>query len=97
MGETVIRTGGHEINAANVEALYGSFYAMDEDTIALQVTRERVEEGKTFSQEAMELLKEELLIFIGARICKHWETTGEIPQAITALLTLTFDRTRKDA
>lgn len=96
MGETVIRTGGQNINTANVEKLYGDFYAMDEDTIALQVTRERVEEGKTFSKEAMELLQQELFIFIGARLCKSWETTGTIPQRLRAIITLQFDQTGAD-
>ena len=80
----------------DVDQLYGGFYALDSHEIALEVTRAKVEEGKTFSKEAMELLNQEIFIFIGARLCKEWETTGNIPQRLRAIITLQFDQTGAD-
>lgn len=82
---------GDHISSVDVEKLYGDFLALPSNEIAFKIDRTRIDPERTFSQAAIELLQQELIVFVGARICKHWETTGRAPQSLTAVVQLQFD------
>jgi hypothetical protein len=74
-----------------LQQLYQHCYNQPDNVMAFKIDKTRIEEGRSFSAEAIQLLREELLIFLGARLCKHWEQTGQPPVHMTALVTVTFD------
>lgn len=88
----------HYETEEKINNLWHRLYNLPENVIALEIARDRIEEGKTFSKEAVELLQEEILIFLMARLCRHWEDTGVAPTHLTALVSVGFedDRTGKE-
>lgn len=49
------------------------------DTMTFTIKRVSVEEGKSFSKEALDELGEQVMLFIGARIMARWKRSKEPP------------------
>lgn len=50
------------------------------------IERDTIEPGKTFSLEAVERMNDNLIVFVGTRIMRRWDTTQEPPTALTVTI-----------
>lgn len=62
--------------------LWARFMEMDGTEIDLEVHRDGIQPGRTFSAEAMEMLHDEMLVWVGTRIMQRWEATNEPPTVV---------------
>jgi cytochrome P450 len=69
------------------EALWREMMMMDGAVIDLEVTRERVQAGRSFSPEAMEALTAEMTLWVATRIARRWEQTSEPPSVLRVTVT----------
>ena len=53
------------------------------DHMTFRVQRGEVQQGRTFSAEALDEMHEQIGMFIGARILNRWQTTTEPPTIVT--------------
>lgn len=63
--------------------LVNEMMTWDGEEAEFTIERTRIDPGLTFSQEAMEHLHDQVLVFIGTRIMRRWDTTQEPPTALT--------------
>lgn len=61
---------------------------MDGTTIELQVERETIEPGRSFSVEAMEELGVAMKMWVATRIARRWDATDVPPTAVKVTLTV---------
>ena len=52
------------------------------DEAVFEVRRERIQPGRSFSEDAMEDLIDEVTLFVGARLMARWDRTGEPPTVL---------------
>lgn len=78
-----------QITPENEQQLYEYFLSLDEDFYAFSI--ERKDDGRTFSREALEDMRGNLFLFLGARIVKFWETTGKPAHKLNAIVSVTFE------
>ena len=62
--------------------LYDAFRDGDSDECSFEVIRERIQPGKTFSEEALANMTQAIVLFIGGRIMARWEKTKEPPSIL---------------
>lgn len=63
--------------------LFEDFRDGDSDSITWRVERDWIEEGKSFSADAMDGLRDLMLTFVGARIMAAWRRRNEPPSVVT--------------
>lgn len=63
-------------------------YDMKIDALDIKVERASVQEGRTFSAEAMHDLSNTFNTFVMARLLARWDRLGEPPTALTVHVTL---------
>lgn len=68
------------------EQLMPEMMTWDTEEADFVVERARIDPGTTFSAEAMEHLHDQLLVFVGTRIMRRWNKTGEPPTALTVTI-----------
>ena len=68
------------------EARYAEFLRMGGAAIEFRVERVSIEPGASFSEEAMSTLVEDLGVWIGTRVMRRWEATGEPPSVLVVRL-----------
>ena len=56
--------------------------AFSGSTFRWEVEREHIQPGRSFSREALDLLRDQLLAFVEARCMVRWEMTGEPPSKL---------------
>jgi hypothetical protein len=64
------------------EERFDDYRAGDSDEFTFKVERQTIQEGKSFSADAMDALLVELGTFIGGRIMARWDNTGEPPSVL---------------
>lgn len=57
-------------------------------TIELIVGRGSIQEGRSFSQEAIEELHADMVSWVGTRIMRRWERTQEPPTYLKVVVTV---------
>jgi hypothetical protein len=57
-------------------------------TAEFVVGRVSVQEGRTFSEEAMEQLNHELVTWVATRLMRRWEATQEPPTYLKVVVTV---------
>ena len=67
-----------------------ALYEGDSDSVRIEVRRERIQEGRSFSEEAMHEAHVSIALFITARLLKRWETTKEPPSVMGIDIDLHF-------
>jgi hypothetical protein len=68
------------------EERYREMLRMDGATIEFRVERARIEPGASFSEEAMSTLNADIGVWIGTRVMRRWEATGEPPSVLIVRL-----------
>ena len=71
------------------EALWAEMMTWDTDEVELRVDRERRQPGRSFSEAAMEQLHDEMLVFVGTRVMRRWDSTAEPPTLLRVELRVT--------
>lgn len=71
------------------EFLWPIMLDMSGDSIDLEVQRNRIEHGLTFSADAMEKLYDEIVVWVGTRIARRWDETNEPPTLLRVELRVT--------
>lgn len=71
------------------QAMWLVMSEMEGDEIELLVERAREQRGRSFSEDALEKLHDELIVFIGTRIMRRWDTTSEPPTLLRVELKVT--------
>lgn len=71
-------------------------YEMEGYTLALDLTRKRIQTGMTFSAEALEDYLNAIKTFVGTRVMKYWNETGEPPVHMTTLVSVGIDHVVAD-
>ena len=79
---------GFESEPTN-EVLIEAFKAYG-DTIEINLRRDRHEEGRSFSKEALERTRDQMMLFLGAKMLKAWED-GPPPQEAHITLKVEID------
>lgn len=77
------RTG---LDPLNVQML-----ATDSNEFAFEIARQNVVEGLTFSAEAFDEFLRSVSVFLGSRVVRHWEDTGEPPQRMRIVVKTYLD------
>jgi len=70
------------MSEANRERLWPEMMSVDGDIAHLVVERVTIQEGRTFSADAMEHLHDQFIVWVGTRLMRRWEQTGEPPTAL---------------
>lgn len=66
------------------------------NAMAFEITRQRVETGLTFSSEAFDDYLESIVTFIGTRVMRYWEETGEPPRVMRTMVNVAIDHAPPD-
>ena len=61
------------------EDVFEAFRSQDSDQVTLVIERGFIEPGKSFSVEAIEVVRNQLILFIGARLMAAWDKRGVPP------------------
>ena len=61
---------------------------MDGPTLEIEVVRETIQEGRSFSSDAMDGAIESASAWIGSRVMRRWNETGEPPTALRITITV---------
>lgn len=67
---------------------YEKMMAKDGPTVTIEVQREIVEEGRSFSAEALDHAAWTAKQWIGSRVMRRWNETGEPPTACKITVTV---------
>lgn len=62
---------------------------MEGEEIILEVGRDTIQEGRSFSEEAMEELNDQILAWIGSRVMRRWDATSEPPSVLRVEMKVT--------
>lgn len=54
----------------------------DSDEIELGIDRGHIEPGKSFSEEALVALRDQFILFVGARVMRGWRDRNEPPTMV---------------
>lgn len=63
--------------------------AWDGAEAAFEIQRTRLDEGASFSVAAMDELNAQVFAFIGTRVMRRWDGTGEPPSVLRVDITVT--------
>jgi len=66
------------------------FRRANTDEMTFRVKREEVQEGASFSAQAMDEILQQVNLFIGARMIERWERTGEPPTIMDVKVSMAF-------
>lgn len=58
----------------------------DGEEAEFTLERGHIEPDKTFSVEALDRLHDQLMVFVGTRVMRRWDTTHEPPTALTVTI-----------
>ena len=61
---------------------YDEMLTWDGQEAEFEIHRETIQEGRTFSAEAMAGLDAQLMAWVGTRIMRRWDTTNEPPTVV---------------
>lgn len=75
----------------NEDDLYNHFLRDADDEYVFVIERSNKEDDRTFSQEALQDMRDNLFLFLGARIVAYWENTGKPAKKISAHVTVTLE------
>jgi hypothetical protein len=64
------------------QALFEVMMAIEGDEFDFEYSRGKIETGKTFSEAAMQNLRDQMITYVGTRVMRRWEKTGEPPTAL---------------
>ena len=70
--------------------LYGQYLTLDSDEFRFSMERDDVDTNLTFSQEALHQIVQSINVFLGARICAHFEKTGIAPKKMTVDISISL-------
>lgn len=65
------------------EELFDAFLTYDGNDYEFHVVRGTVEEGKTFSPEAIQHLANNMSAYVMSRVARRWDETNEPPTALS--------------
>jgi hypothetical protein len=63
----------------SAEGMYLRFMETDGPEIDFEVLRDPIESGVSFSKEALEAVNEAMILWVGSRIMRAWESRNEPP------------------
>lgn len=63
----------------DLDELLENFLQIDGDEFVFDLRRETLQEGRSFSPEAMDQINVAIATFIGSRLMRRWDRTGEPP------------------
>lgn len=66
----------------NAEEKFDRMMATDGESIEMEVTRATIEEGRSFSEEAMRELTHSMESWVVTRLLRRWDATGEPPTVV---------------
>ena len=66
--------------------LYETMMQIDGPELELRVERTRIDPDASFSREAMDRLNVELATWVGTRIMRRWQATGDPPTALVVTI-----------
>jgi len=66
-----------------MDELFEAYKAAPSDALTIILERDVVEEGKTLSVEAMTMARDQMLMFVGARMSSFWTRTDIPPTVVT--------------
>jgi hypothetical protein len=58
---------------------FEAFLETDANELNTTVQRETIQQGRTFSKEALDDLHDQMIAFVGAALKRRWDKTGEPP------------------
>lgn len=67
---------------------YRAFMEMDGPTLTLEVVRETITPGASFSSEAMDALVTSTALWVGTRIMRRWNETNVPPTVVRVTVTV---------
>jgi len=70
------------------QAQWDKFYDIDGQTMLFNIRRERIEPGRSFSAEALEGIMEGVKFWIGTRLMKMWDESGDPPVSLDITVTV---------
>ncbi len=76
------------MNAKEQNEMFDMMLAGDADTTEFEVFRQVIQEGRSFSPEAMENLFDCMRTFVGARMMARWQKTKEPPTVMKVTVTV---------
>lgn len=79
------RHGGAVVNVAK---WYAEMLSWDGTEASFEIKRTRVQEGATFSADAMDELNAQLVAFVGTRLMRRWKATNEPPSVLRVDITV---------
>lgn len=70
------------------DAEYAAMMDIDGPTITLEVMRETIQPGRSFSPEAMDALTFRMIAWVGTRLMRQWDATGVPPTVVRVTVTV---------
>jgi len=70
------------------EEQWTEMMSADGTELVVELHREHLQPGATFSEEAMDGLMSTLGVFIGTRVMRRWEATQEPPSVLRVSITV---------
>lgn len=67
---------------------YEPMKSMDGPTMIFTIRRVTIQDGRTFSEEALDGIIEGIRIWIGTRLMKSWDANGEPPVSMDITVTV---------
>ena len=71
-------------------------YGITANVMAFTITRKRLETGLTFSSDAFDKFLASINQYIGTRVMRHWEETGEPPTVMNVLVAVGVDHNKPE-
>lgn len=68
------------------EAMWADMIHMSGAAIEFRIERVRLDPGRSFSEEAMSNLVEDFAAWVGTRVMRRWDATGEPPTTLVVTL-----------
>jgi predicted ATP-dependent serine protease len=67
---------------------YKAMLARSEDTLDLELRRSEIQSERTFSEAAVDEVIQDMATWLGTRLVRRWESTGEPPTFAHIILTV---------
>lgn len=67
---------------------FDAMMSMDGQTLEFEVRRTEIDEGRSFSEEAMTALVDDVTRWIGTRLMRRWDQAGEPPTVMSVIVTV---------
>ena len=87
-----LRDGGAPTDEqfADLDPMIRALLEGQSDALAIELSRARVQAGRTFSEEAITEVVQTLQMFLMARLFRHWRDTGVPPTKAVLTFAVTY-------